>query len=68
MKARSASTIRLKSICRNFMAKWSRAKDEPSHSELASSLQPATHPILVREILSHTSGLPFQVIGPARRS
>lgn len=32
----------------------------PSDSKVSPQLVPAVHPILVREILSHTSGLPFR--------
>jgi CubicO group peptidase (beta-lactamase class C family) len=34
--------------------------DQASHSHTSSALVVANHPILVREILSHTSGLPFK--------
>ncbi len=36
-----------------------KAQDGPAASD-SQLLQPASHPILVREILSHTSGLPFK--------
>lgn len=39
-----------------------KAEDSAGHNQTASKpeLVPANHPILVREILSHTSGLPFK--------
>lgn len=37
-----------------------RDTKEASGSQTSSRLVPADHPILVREILSHTSGLPFK--------
>lgn len=38
---------------------WNPSKDDSSASA-SSKLVPANHPMLVREILSHTSGLPFK--------
>jgi CubicO group peptidase (beta-lactamase class C family) len=42
------------------MVKASKDARAPSGSPVSSALVPANHPILVREILSHTSGLRFK--------
>lgn len=45
---------------RHQMVKASGHGPDASNSPASSHLVPANHPILVREILSHTSGLPFK--------
>jgi CubicO group peptidase (beta-lactamase class C family) len=45
---------------RHQMVKASDQGQDASNSSASSHLVPANHPILVREILSHTSGLPFK--------
>ena len=42
------------------MVKVSKDAHAPSGSPASAQLVPANHPILIREILSHTGGLPFK--------
>ena len=58
-----AWTIRWRSTCRSSRARWSSAEQDTDHV----LLQKPKHPITVRNVLSHTSGLPFNVADRSSR-